>query len=74
MTHLVMKNVDLQGVSCKRALAGCQMELFIEDQDGEGKLIKFGRPVIWVCTPETSPLNDPEAGSHMKDPGCRLSL
>lgn len=68
MTHLVLKNVHLEDFPCKRQLAGCQMSLFVHDKDGEGKNVAFGRPVIWVCTPEMSPLNDPEIGPYMRDP------
>lgn len=74
MTHLVLKNVDLKDLPGKRQLAGCQMSLFIHDQDGEGKNVAFGRPVIWVCTPEMNPLNDPEIGSYMRDPSAGVVI
>lgn len=74
MTHIVLKNVDLQGLSCRRQLAGCQMELFVGEQDGGGRTIPFGRSVIWVCTPEMSSLNDPEIRSYMNDPGFRTVI
>ncbi|KAH7200673.1 hypothetical protein BKA60DRAFT_583032 [Fusarium oxysporum] len=74
MTHLVLKNVDMQNLPCKRQLAGCQMELFVEKQDGGCERLPFGRPVIWVCTPEMSPLNDPEIRSYMNDPGSRTVI
>ena len=69
ITHVVLKNVSLQNLSCKRHLAGCQMQLFVEEQDGSSMTIPFGRPIIWVCSPDMSPLNDPEVGAYMNGPG-----
>ncbi|KJZ68833.1 hypothetical protein HIM_11773 [Hirsutella minnesotensis 3608] len=68
-THVVLNDIVLRGFPHKRDLAGCQEWITATGKYREERTVKLGKPVIWTCNHDNSPLLDRELKRYMKASG-----